>query len=233
MGLQDRSRSPAAAGGAYGEDRDRTAAPPGKEAGISFSVIGNARADEQSVASSAVSPVHRTFGDGKPSVVPSGSLIGIGFPNSAATFFLDVENDVRLTQIFGSRGVLAAPFLDSFFHRVALDFGPLVFVVFQPPRGFHEPALRRHRLAEPSTDLSGGEGHQATSASSQRLRLLVRCVVCTPLCRFRRFAWQLRLCRRTAMTESIRGGPPLPSRCLRCGSLARLRSVFRARPTPG
>ena len=39
-------------------------------------------------------------------------------------FFLDVDDDVRLTQIFGQTGVLSAKFLDFFFHRVALGFRP-------------------------------------------------------------------------------------------------------------
>src|SRR5206468_8564022 len=45
--------------------------------------------------------------------------------------------------------------------------------------------------AETSTDLRGGEGRQGHLASSQRLRLLVRCVVCTPLCRSAASLWQL------------------------------------------
>src|SRR5205823_44540 len=40
-------------------------------------------------------------------------------------------------------------------------------------------------------DLRGGEGRQGHLASSQRLRLLVRCVVCTPLCRSAASVWQL------------------------------------------
>jgi hypothetical protein len=39
-------------------------------------------------------------------------------------FFLDVDDDVRLTQIFSQAGVLSAKFLDFFFHRVALGLRP-------------------------------------------------------------------------------------------------------------
>ena len=39
-------------------------------------------------------------------------------------FFLDVDDDVRLTQIFGQAGVLSAKFLDFFFHGVALGLRP-------------------------------------------------------------------------------------------------------------
>ena len=39
-------------------------------------------------------------------------------------FFLDVDDDVRLTQIFGQAGVLSAEFLDFFFHGVALGLRP-------------------------------------------------------------------------------------------------------------
>src|SRR2546427_10594691 len=59
------------------------------------------------------------------------------------------------------------------------------------PRGFPGPALAASRSAETSTDLRGGEGPQGHLASSQRLRLLVRCVVCTPLCRSAASLWQL------------------------------------------
>jgi hypothetical protein len=37
---------------------------------------------------------------------------------------LDVDDDVRLTQIFGQACVLTAKFLDFFFHRVALGLRP-------------------------------------------------------------------------------------------------------------
>jgi hypothetical protein len=37
---------------------------------------------------------------------------------------LDLDDDVRLTQIFGQAGVLSAKFLDFFFHRVALGLRP-------------------------------------------------------------------------------------------------------------
>ena len=39
-------------------------------------------------------------------------------------FFLDVDDDVRLTQIFGQAGILTAKFLDFFFYRVALGLRP-------------------------------------------------------------------------------------------------------------
>ena len=39
-------------------------------------------------------------------------------------FFLDVDDDVRLTQIFGQACVLAAKLLDFFFHRIALGLRP-------------------------------------------------------------------------------------------------------------
>src|SRR3974390_1381764 len=42
-----------------------------------------------------------------------------------------------------------------------------------------------------STDLRDGEGRQGHLASSQRLRLLVRCVVCIQLCRSAASLWQL------------------------------------------
>jgi hypothetical protein len=48
----------------------------------------------------------------------------MGFPNSAATFFLDVDDDVRLTQIFGETGILAAKLLDFFFPRIAFGLRP-------------------------------------------------------------------------------------------------------------
>src|SRR6266513_5079824 len=45
--------------------------------------------------------------------------------------------------------------------------------------------------AETSTDLRGGEGRPGHLASSQQLRLLLGCVVCTPLCRSAASVWQL------------------------------------------
>src|ERR1700687_6342486 len=39
-------------------------------------------------------------------------------------FFLELDDDVRLTQIFGQASVLSAKFLDFFFHRVALGLRP-------------------------------------------------------------------------------------------------------------
>src|SRR5438477_4145533 len=92
-------------------------------------------------------------------------------------FFLDVDDDVRLTQIFGQAGVLSAKFLDFFFHRLRLDCDP-----GSELRGFPGPALAASKSAETSTDLRGGEGRQgprvvaATSASCK-----MRCLY--PLCR--------------------------------------------------
>src|SRR6516164_6876104 len=70
-----------------------------------------------------------------------------------------------------------------------LDFGPRF--CGSEPRGFHGPALAASRSAETSTDLRDGEGRQGHLASSQRLRLLVRCVVCIQLCRSAASVWQL------------------------------------------
>ncbi len=39
-------------------------------------------------------------------------------------FFLDVDDDVCLTQIFSQASVLSAKFLDFFFHRVVLGLRP-------------------------------------------------------------------------------------------------------------
>src|SRR4029077_17184397 len=51
-------------------------------------------------------------------------LIRNRIPQQRSHFFLDVDDDVRLTQIFGQAGVLTAQFLDFFFHRVALGLRP-------------------------------------------------------------------------------------------------------------
>src|SRR6516165_1695812 len=59
------------------------------------------------------------------------------------------------------------------------------------PRGFPGPALAASRSAETSTDLRGGEGRPGHLASSQQLRLLLGCVVCTQLCRSAASVWQL------------------------------------------
>src|SRR5256884_887295 len=59
---------------------------------------------------------------------PSGFLLGVLLRNrmtqQRSHFFLDVDDDVRLTQIFGQASVLSAKSLDFFFHRVALGLRP-------------------------------------------------------------------------------------------------------------
>src|ERR1700681_3146393 len=47
-----------------------------------------------------------------------------GIPQQRSHFFLDVDDDVRLTQIFGETGILAAKLLDFFFHRIAFGLPP-------------------------------------------------------------------------------------------------------------
>ena len=54
----------------------------------------------------------------------SGSCSGIGFPNSAATFFLHLDDDLRLTQIFGQTRILTAQLLIFFFQWIALRLRP-------------------------------------------------------------------------------------------------------------
>ncbi len=105
-------------------------------------------------------------------------------------FFLDVDDDVRLRQIFGQAGVLSAKFLDFFFHRLRLDFGPRFCggQSLEDSLGALSPPVSQQRRVQ---DLRGGEGRQGQLTSSQRLRLLVRCVVCTPLCRSPASVWQL------------------------------------------
>ena len=93
-------------------------------------------------------------------------------------FFLDVDDDVRLTQIFGQAGVLSAKFLDLF-HRLRLDFGPRF--CGSEPRGFPGPALAASKSAETSTDPRGGEGRQgprvvAATSASRKMRCLYSAV---------------------------------------------------------
>ena len=63
-----------------------------------------------------------------------------------------------------------------------LDFGPR-FCGVRASRIPWARSLVASRSAETNTDLRGGEGCQGHLASSQRLRLHVRCVVCAQLCR--------------------------------------------------
>src|SRR5438034_10557217 len=80
---------------------------------------------------------------------PSGVLLRVRLRNrltqQRSHFFLDVDDDMRLTQIFGQAGVLSAKFLDFFFHGVAL---PARVSVESEPRGFHGHVLSARRRAE-------------------------------------------------------------------------------------
>ena len=81
-------------------------------------------------------------------------------------------------------------FWDFFFHGVAFGLRP-AFLWGQSLEDSDGPVLAASRSAKTSTDLRGGEGRPGHLASSQRLRLLVRCVVCTQLCRSAASLWQL------------------------------------------
>jgi hypothetical protein len=59
-------------------------------------------------------------------LVPSGLFLRVwdllrnGIPQQRSHFFLDVNDEMRLAQIFGEAGVLATQLLNFFFHRIAL-----------------------------------------------------------------------------------------------------------------
>jgi hypothetical protein len=111
-----------------------------------------------------------------------------------------------------------------------LDFGPR-FCGVRASR-IPWPVLAASRSAKTSTDLRGGEGRQGHLASSQRLRLLVRCVVCTPLCRSAASRWQL-LQDPAAKLPPNRRPVWLPLHCGSPGGEPSLRSAAAKPPEEG
>ena len=106
----------------------------------------------------------------------SGSVSGMGLPNSTATF-LDVDDDVRLTQIFGETSILAAKLLDFFFHRICVFGLRPTFLGVRASREFLRLVLASNRSAATSTDLRGEAEHRPHLVWQQRPRPRSRCVV--------------------------------------------------------
>jgi len=98
-------------------------------------------------------------------------------------FFLDVDDDVRLTpDLRSSERFVGRSFWTSSSIGLRLDFGPAFSVGVRASRIPCGPFSPPVGSAETSTDLRGAEkGAKATSRRCSDFGFSVRCVVCTQL----------------------------------------------------
>ena len=126
-------------------------------------------------------------------------------------FFLDVDDDVRLTQIFGQTCVLAAQLLVLLIHRMALGLRSRASAE-SALRGCRWPAHAARLPAATSTSLPGEAEPRYRLVWQRRPRLPAGCPVCIPRCRYA--AWVSRPLRDQAARSAANRRPHwLPLHC--------------------